>query len=110
MKIKFWIFNDSGYYFFRLITNENRILVSSEGYLNKADCILAIELFKEKSIHDKSYLKARASNDGLYFFMESSHGELIGVSEIYSRSNEMDKVISLIKEHAKNTDLFFNAN
>lgn len=110
MKMKFWIFNDSGYYFFQLITNEDRILVSSEGYLSKTDCNLAIELFKENSIHERNYLKAIASNDGFYFFMESSRGELIGVSEIYSTNNEMDKIISLIKECAKNADLLFHSN
>jgi hypothetical protein len=89
-KGKFTIYKDiQKQYRFNLKGSNGRIIVFSEGYHNKKDCVNGISVVKEWAIKytkdsAQNYIWVRKSkNEQYYFVIKSTNGKKVAISETY---------------------------
>jgi uncharacterized protein YegP (UPF0339 family) len=85
-------------YYFNLKAGNGEIILTSQGYKAKSDCLNGIESVKTNAAHDNRF-ECKKSNDGKeYFVLTASNGQTIGKSQMYksagSCSNGMKSVTS----------------
>lgn len=85
---------------FNLIANNNEvILTSSEGYVNKSDCLHAIEICQRYSPYEGYYSKRKTIREQYYFILQAGNGEGIGRSEDYPNSSVRDRGVDAVKRN-----------
>jgi hypothetical protein len=89
--------NDDKYYF-NLKAGNGEVVLTSQGYKAKADCMNGIESVKKNST-DEARFEIKKSNDGKdYFVLTATNGQTIGKSQMYKSdggcSNGMKSVTS----------------
>lgn len=90
---------DSRYYF-RLRSRGNlEIILSSEGYASKQDCLDGIRSVKINSPFDSNY-EVRNGSDTYTFNLWAGSWEIIGHSERYTSSAARDNGIEAVKRDA----------
>lgn len=97
---RYEVFKDSkGEFRFNLIAkNYKAILTSSEGYINKSDCLIAIGICQRNSPYDRHYDKRTTWNSKYYFTLRSDNVRDIGRSEDYETSWGRDQGIEDVKK------------
>ena len=89
--------NDDKYYFSLKAVN-GEVILTSQGYKAKADCMNGIESVQKNS-QDEVRFEVKKSNDGKdYFVLTATNGQTIGKSQMYKSvsgcSNGMKSVTS----------------
>lgn len=93
--------NSNYQYYFRLKAENSQIILSSEGYTTKENCINGVASVKQNSPYDSNYLKRIANNGQYYFNLKSMHnGQVIGTSEMYVSQQGRDNGIESVKRNA----------
>ena len=86
-------------YRYRLIANNNKIILSGEGYKSLQSCKDGIQSVKINSQYDFRYEKS--DKPGNYRFnLKASNGQVIGVSEGYTTAYARDEGIADVKRIA----------
>ncbi|MEN8130268.1 MAG: YegP family protein [Pseudomonadota bacterium] len=85
-------------YYFNLKAGNGEVILTSQGYKAKADCMNGIESVKKNS-QSEGQFEVKKSNDGKdYFVLAASNGQTIGKSQMYKSeggcSNGMKSVTS----------------
>ena len=85
-------------YYFNLKAGNGEVVLTSQGYKAKADCMNGIESVKKNST-DEARFEIKKSNDGKdYFVLTATNGQTIGKSQMYKSdggcSNGMKSVTS----------------
>lgn len=99
---KYEVFKDVSKQFrFRLKSkNYEIILASSEGYINKSDCLNAVGICQVNSQYD-AYIEKRTTASGKYYFVvQSTNWKDIGRSEDYNTIAARDEGIRDVKRDA----------
>ena len=86
---------DDKHYFNLKATNEE-IVLSSQGYKAKADCMNGIESVRS-NCHDENRFEKKTAGNGLFYFvLTATNGQTIGKSQMYKsesgRNNGIDSV------------------
>ncbi|TVZ55985.1 hypothetical protein OD91_1262 [Lutibacter sp. Hel_I_33_5] len=98
---KFEIKTDkAGKFRFNLKAGNGQIILSSQGYANKAGCDNGIESVRTNSQNDAMFERAVAKDGSPYFNLKSSNGQVIGNSEMYSNDGAMENGIASVKKNA----------
>ncbi len=87
-------------YQFNLKAGNGEIILTSEGYVQKASCQKGIESVKVNSQDDSRYDRRTAVNGKDYFVLKARNGEIIGKSQLYSTRSGMENGIALVKFNA----------
>lgn len=87
-------------YQFNLKAGNGEIILTSEGYVQKASCLKGIESVRINSIDDTRYDRRVAVNDKDYFVLKARNGEIIGKSQYYSSKAPMEIGIVSVKTNA----------
>jgi len=87
-------------YQFNLKAGNGEIILTSEGYVQKASCQKGIESVKINSQDDAKYDRRVAVNDKDYFVLKARNGEIIGKSQYYSSKSSMESGIASVKNNA----------
>ncbi|MEN8108931.1 MAG: YegP family protein [Pseudomonadota bacterium] len=87
-----------GKYYFNLKAGNGEVILTSQGYKAKADCMNGIESVKKNS-QSEGHFEVKKSNDGKdYFVLNATNGQSIGKSQMYKSesgcSNGMKSVTS----------------
>ena len=85
-------------YYFNLKAGNGEVILTSQGYKAKADCMNGIESVKKNSQSEDRF-EVKKSNDGKdYFVLTATNGQTIGKSQMYKSesgcSNGMKSVTS----------------
>ena len=85
-------------YYFNLKAGNGEVVLTSQGYKAKVDCMNGIESVKKNSQNEARF-EVKKSNDGkVYFVLTASNGQTIGKSQMYKSesgcSNGMKSVTS----------------
>ena len=88
-------------YYFNLKAGNGEVILTSQGYKDKADCTNGIESVKKNS-QSESRFEIKKSNDGKdYFVLTATNGQTIGKSQMYKSEsgcvNGMKSVTSSAK-------------
>lgn len=87
-------------YQFNLKAGNGEIILTSEGYVQKASCQKGIESVKVNSQDDSKYDRRVAVNGKDYFVLKARNGEIIGKSQLYSSKSGMENGIASVKFNA----------
>ena len=73
----------AGEYRFRLKAKNGQIILASEGYTQKQNCINGIESVKKNSIEESRYEVKTNVKGQFRFNLKATNGQIIGTSENY---------------------------
>ncbi|MCQ9634468.1 YegP family protein [Chryseobacterium sp. WG23] len=92
-------------YQFNLKAGNGEIILTSEGYVQKASCQKGIESVKVNSQEDSRYDRRKAVNNKDYFVLKARNGEIIGKSQLYSTKSGMENGITSVKNNAASAEI-----
>lgn len=92
-------------YQFNLKAGNGEIILTSEGYVQKASCQKGIESVKANSQDDSRYDRRTAVNGKDYFVLKARNGEIIGKSQLYSTKSGMENGIASVKFTAPTAEI-----
>ncbi|MCJ7933894.1 MAG: YegP family protein [Chryseobacterium sp.] len=92
-------------YQFNLKAGNGEIILTSEGYVQKASCHKGIESVRVNSQADNRYDRRVAVNDKDYFVIKARNGEIIGKSQLYSSKPAMENGIASVKKNAPEAEI-----
>lgn len=95
----------NGEYQFNLKAGNGEIILTSEGYNQKASCHKGITSVKVNSQDDSKYDRRVAKNDKDYFVLKAGNGEIIGKSQYYASKSSMETGIASVKHNAPDAEL-----
>lgn len=90
----------NGEYQFNLKASNGQIILSSEGYITKGNCLNGIEAVKANSKNDDRFDRKSSSNGKYYFNLKASNGQIIGTSEMYETDSARENGIQSVKVNA----------
>lgn len=92
--------NDQQYYFV-LTSANNQIIMKSEGYSTKQNCLNGINSVKVNSVDDNRFESNKAgSGEQWYFVLKAMNNQTIGTSEMYNSKQAMQNGIEAVKRDA----------
>lgn len=95
----------NGEYQFNLKAGNGEIILTSEGYNQKASCQKGITSVKNNSQDDSKYDRRVAKNDKDYFVLKAGNGEIIGKSQYYVSKSSMETGIASVKHNAPDAEV-----
>jgi hypothetical protein len=90
----------NGEFQFNLKANNGQVILTSEGYSSKTNCLNGIESVKKNSTDDSKFEMKTSSNKKFFFNLKASNGQVIGSSEMYESEASRSKGIASVKENA----------
>ncbi len=102
---KFVIYNAKDGYRFRLVASNGEIILKSEGYTTKQNCLKGIASVKQNAPIDARYERKTAINGQYYFNLKAANREVIGTSEMYTTTAARDKGIEAVKRIAPDASI-----
>lgn len=98
---KFVITNrTNGEFQFNLMASNGQVILSSEGYANKAGCQNGIESVRKNAISDDRFEVRTATNGKDYFVLKAGNGQVIGSSQMYGDHASCMNGIASVKTNA----------
>src|SRR5450759_2443747 len=95
----------NGEHFFSLKADDSQIILTSQLYSSKSDCIDAIELVRTNCSEFNSYERKKSTNKKHYFVLKASNGQIIGNSEMFETNVGMDNGIESVKKNGISTSV-----
>jgi uncharacterized protein YegP (UPF0339 family) len=90
---------------FNLTAGNGEVILTSEGYVQKASCYKGIESAKVNSQDDFKYHRRTSANKKDYFVLKAGNGEIIGVSQLYSSKESMEEGIISAKSNVPTVEI-----
>jgi uncharacterized protein YegP (UPF0339 family) len=91
----------NGQFHFNLIAANNKTILSSERYRNKAGALVGIKSVRTNCKADSHYDRRTSSRRQPYFVLLAANKEIIGRSEMYSSKSAMERGIASVKRHGR---------
>ncbi|MNT96119.1 hypothetical protein D3C72_2381320 [compost metagenome] len=76
------------------------MILSSEGYTTKANCLNGVESVKKNAQDDNKFDRKTSTNGKHYFNLKATNGQIIGTSEMYESASGMENGIESVKKNA----------
>ncbi|MDR3010955.1 MAG: YegP family protein [Sphingobacterium sp.] len=90
----------NGEFQFNLKAGNGQVILSSEGYTTKANCLNGIESVKKNAQDDNKFDRKTSTNGKHYFNLKATNGQIIGTSEMYESASGMENGIESVKKNA----------
>ena len=100
MKFEIYQSENKGQYYFRLKAGNGQIILSSQGYSNKAGCKNGVESVQKHGEDDGNFERKEAANGKFHFNLKAGNGQIIGSSQMYAAMASMEKGIASVKRTA----------
>jgi len=98
---KFEIYTDkSGGFRFRLKASNGQIILSSQGYKNKAGCMKGIESVRKNSASISNFTKSETKAEKFAFNLLAANKQVVGTSQQYKTTASRDKGINSVMSNA----------
>ncbi|WP_312747101.1 YegP family protein [Sphingobacterium multivorum] len=91
---------ENGEFQFNLKAGNGQVILSSEGYTTKANCLNGVESVKKNAQDDNKFDRKTATNGKYYFNLKATNGQIIGSSEMYESASGMENGIESVKKNA----------
>ncbi|WP_231459639.1 MULTISPECIES: YegP family protein [unclassified Pedobacter] len=95
----------NGEFQFNLNAGNGQTILSSEGYVTKANCENGIESVRKNSQDDSKFEKKTSTNDKAYFNLKATNGQIIGSSQMYESEASRDNGIASVKSNAPDASI-----
>src|SRR5690606_19959441 len=90
----------NGEFQFNLKAGNGQVILSSQGYKEKASALNGIEPVRRHAVDEANFERLTAKDGSPYFNLRASNGEVIGHSEMYSSAAAPDNGIESVKGNA----------
>jgi uncharacterized protein YegP (UPF0339 family) len=90
---------------FRLKADNGQIILSSEGYTNKASCLNGIESVKKNSADPKRFTKTKTPSKMFRFSVTAANSQIVGTSQNYKSESGRDNGIESVKRNAAKAEI-----
>jgi uncharacterized protein YegP (UPF0339 family) len=95
--------SEKGEHFFILKSDDLHILLTSQVYSSKSDCLNGIEAVRHNCSDYTRYEHIKSDDNKYYFILKTSAGQLIGQSEKYETNAGLDNGIESVKKNGSTT-------
>jgi len=89
-----------GEYQFHLITDSGQVILKSEEYITKVNCLSSIDSVRKNSQDDTKMECKIAVNGDFFFNIKGSNGQVIGTSQLYENVASVENGIETVRSHA----------
>ena len=96
---------NNGEFQFNLKADNEKVILTSEGYSAKTGCEGGIESVKKNAPDDARYDRLDSANGKFYFNLKAGNGQVIGTSEMYESTANRDEGIEAVKRTAPNASI-----
>lgn len=87
-------------YHFRLKAANGEIILSGQGYKDKAGCTNGVDSVKKNGTNESRF-EIKEANDGRkYFVLKASNGQVIGQSQMYKSDSGLKNGIASVGKNA----------
>lgn len=90
----------AGKFSFKLVDDNEQILMTSEIYESKAAALNGIESCQKNGISEARFERKLSIANEPYFVLKATNGQIIGKSQIYSSAATMENELALVKANA----------
>jgi uncharacterized protein YegP (UPF0339 family) len=90
----------NGEFQFNLKADNGEVILTSEGYSTKANCLNGADSVRENSQNDKMYESKVSANNKYYFVLKAANNQIIGTSQMYENTTGMDSGIASVMKNA----------
>lgn len=90
----------NGEFHFNLKAGNGEPILTSETYVQKANCENGIESVKTNAPNDARYERKESTNGKHYFNLKATNGQVIGNSQMYETKQGMEVGIAAVKNTA----------
>ncbi len=87
-------------HYFNLKASNGEVILSSQGYKAKGDCVNGIESVRRNCKDQARFEKKNTSNGQFYFVLTATNGQTIGKSQMYKSESGRDNGIESVCRHA----------
>lgn len=92
--------NESGIWFYELVSPERSVLLTGTKHDFKQSCLGEILSVRMNGVYAENYeLRVSPSKDHFFILRSMGSEKIIGVSEMYSHPEGCEKAINQIKKH-----------
>lgn len=95
----------AGKFRFNLKAANGQVILSSEGYNEKAGVLGGIASVQKNGPDAANYEKKLSSSGQPYFSLKAGNGQLIGSSEMYSTEAARDNGIASVQKNSSSTEI-----
>ena len=95
----------NGDYQFNLKATNGQVILTSQGYSTKANCINGIESVKKNSQDEKRFDRKIASDGSPFFNLIATNGQVIGSSQMYANETNMNNGIASVMNNAPDAEI-----
>ena len=90
----------NGEFQFNLKASNGEVILTSEGYTTKSECLNGVESVKKNAVEEKRYEKLVAKNGKPYFTLKATNGQIIGQSQMYASERNRNNGINSVMKNA----------
>lgn len=91
---------ENGDFQFNLQAGNGQVILSSQGYASKPNCLNGIESVKKNAQDDSKFERLEAKNGKYYFNLKATNGQIIGTSQMYTDAAGRDNGIKSVATNA----------
>ena len=95
----------SNEYQFNLLNSNEQVILTSEGFTSKDNCIAGIRSVKNNATFDSRYERKIANNGEFYFNLKGGNELIIGTSEMYTSIYQRENGIGSVKKYVLEADI-----
>jgi len=105
MKFEIFQSENNDKYYFRLKAKNGQVILSSQGYSNKAGCKNGIDSVRKNAQSDESFEVKEAKNGKLHFNLLAGNKQIIGSSQMYASKSGLNNGIESVKTNAPEAEI-----
>lgn len=87
-------------YYFRLKAANGEIILASQAYKEKANCLKGVESVKANAAGEQHYERKTAADGRHFFNLKAANGQVIGTSQMYASASALENGISSVTANA----------
>lgn len=91
----------NGEFYFRFKNQDDKVILSSEGYKAKPSCVNGVESVKKNADNEGRYEIKEAKDGRKFFNLKASNGQVIGNGAMYKTDDELKNAIAELQKIAK---------
>ena len=95
----------NGEFQFNLKATNGQVILTSQGYKPKANCINGIESVKKNSADEGRFERKVAADGRPFFNLIATNGQVIGSSQMYANETNMNNGIASVMNNAPEAEI-----
>lgn len=95
----------SGKYTFNLKAGNGQVILTSQPYADKAGAKNGIQSVQKNCGDDNCFERKKSKNGEPFFTLNSTNGQVIGKSEMYTSASAMENGIASVKSNGSSTTI-----